>query len=49
MVDAQFREAKDLKGNSMLEIARRYWDDPDYAEQMRKEIEEMKRHARKLP
>lgn len=46
MVDSQFREQKDLKGNSMLEIARRYWDDPEYAEQLRKEIAEGKRRGR---
>ena len=45
-VDAVFRDAKDRNGVSMLEIAKRYWDDPDFADQLRAEIEEGKRKRR---
>lgn len=38
MMDAIFKEVKDLQGNSLFEIARRYWEDPDYAEKLRQEI-----------
>ena len=38
MIDSQFKDVKDLKGESMSEIAKRYWDDPDYQEELRQEI-----------
>lgn len=45
-VDAIFKDWKDAQGSSMAEIARRYWDDPDYAEKLREEIAERKRRGR---
>jgi hypothetical protein len=37
-IDDRFKTVTDFDGNSMLEISRRYWDDPDFAEKMRAEI-----------
>jgi hypothetical protein len=42
-IDDKFKEVKDKSGTSMLEIAKQYWTDPDFAERQRQEIAEKKR------
>lgn len=41
-IHEQFLRAKDVDGVPMLEIARKYWDDPEWAEYQRREIAERK-------
>lgn len=41
-IDSMFRTVTDFEGKPMIDIARRYWDDPNFAEQQRKNIAEEK-------
>lgn len=43
MVDSFFRTFTDFNGTPMIDIARRYWDDPEFAEKQRREIAEGKK------
>lgn len=45
-VDSVFKSVVDSKGVPMSDVARRYWDDPEFAEQQRQEIAERKRRGR---
>ena len=38
--DEVFKSVVDKDGNLMSDVARRYWDDPDYAEEQRRKIAE---------
>jgi len=37
-IDEEFKELVDKDGVPLVDIARKYWDDPEYAERMRREI-----------
>jgi hypothetical protein len=46
-IEQHFKETKDAQGRSMLELSRRYWNDPEYRAQINAEIMEAKARGKR--
>jgi hypothetical protein len=42
-IENRFRNTRDQAGRSMLDLCRRYWDDPEYRAQINREIAERRK------
>lgn len=46
-IEGRFKQVIDAEGRPFLDLCRRYWDDPDYREQINREVAEKRRRGGK--